>query len=258
MRFVLRAGLLAVIALPAAQAASAQGYPVYDTGTDQLTQNTGSTVQPTKDTAAATKSIQNTLQSVPSMSNYFPGVGDTAANDSILNPMPSVSAVTSALNFQTLDTGQQNIQMGGGDCTIFTTSNYLYTQNPQPKPNTTDPVLDAQDGVLRVSSNIQGMALDNLTQLQARLQGINDLVTALNNAHDITTVAAINAKLSIAAVAVEAQQAQAANLTAIATAQSEINRENEAQAMRNEHVQTASLFSGFLKGLGGSVAGVVP
>ena len=264
VRLVLKAGLVAAMSLPACRAAHAQvaveDVPT-ETSTGEIAGYTQQLVNPsqqtqtnTGNTATNTQNIEATLQNVPPTSSYFQGDSGAGASDSIINPMPDVSNVTSALNWQTVSTGQAGIQMGGGDGTLSSTATSLYGQNPPPKPGT-DPVLDAQDGVLRVSSNIQGMAIDNLKQLQARLQAINDLISALSNAKDITTVETINARLSIAAVAVEAQEAQAANLTAIATAQSEINRENEAQAMRNEHVQTETLFSSLIGGLGGSMSG---
>ena len=249
MRVVTVMSVAAVLALPAFASAWSQEVVedfATEGSTDATATNTGQISDYTQQTKTNTGNIESTLTTVPPTTGDFSGDA-TSGNDNFLNPMPPFKQVQNALKSTDFDSGP-NAALGGGDQTLQSTANNLYGQNPATNPGN-DPVLDSQDGVLRVSSNIQGMAIDNLQQLETRLQQVTQLVTDLGKANSITAVAAINARLSIAAVAVEAQAAQAANLAAIATAQSEINRENEAQAMRNEHLQTASLFTNTVPGL---------
>ncbi len=121
-------------------------------------------------------------------------------------------------------------------------SSTFYGQNNTDSPGT-DPVLVAQDTVQKVSANIQAMAAANLNALKTRLSDLQEMSQALSSATNITQVTAINGRIAVESIAVQAEEAQAANLVALATAQAEINRENEAESMRQEHTKTSSLFA---------------
>ncbi len=189
------------------------------------------------DTTATARSTADTLtmfKDVPDVTNEFQDDDATtvqnAMPDSGINPSGTSSSTTvaSALSFQNPG--------------IVDGSSTFYGQNNTGSPGT-DPVLVAQDTIQKVSANIQAMAAANLNALKQRLNLLNEMSQALSSASDITHVTAINGRIAVEGIAVQAEQAQAANLVALATAQAEINRENEAQAMRQEHTKTSSLFA---------------
>lgn len=184
---------------------------------DQIQTNTQNTAQHTLDT-------YKTITTIPDVTQMFTNQDDSK----VQNQMPDTSGIQSALNSKSP--------------TLTQDGQTMYGQNPANTPGT-DPILIAQDTVMKVSSNIQGMAIDNLNALAQRLKELSDMNDALKSAASITAVDAINGRIAVESLAVQAEQAQAANLNALAVAQAEINRENEAQAMRNEHTQTVQMFA---------------
>ncbi len=195
-------------------------------------------------TATNTSKTYNTVQQTQTMfttqqsavSGQFNGQ-DTGTG---LNPMPDpATTVVNDLKYS-LTTPQQPT---GTASTIYTNNNVDETG--------TDPEAIALKNIVYTAANIQGMAIDNLTALQARLQELDQMNTALASATSITQIVAINGRIAVEALAVQAQQAQAANLTALATAQSELDITNREQAIRQEHQNTITLFpAGALSSIG--------
>ena len=192
--------------------------------TDQLVPSSNQIQTNTLNTANSTQSTYTTITNVPDVADMFTDQDSPA----VQNQMPTSANVQAALNSKAP--------------TLTNDGQTMYGQNPANNPGT-DPILIAQDTVMKVSSNIQGMAIDNLHALEQRLQDLAEMNQALKTANSITAVDAINARIAVESLAVQAEQAQAGNLAALATAQAEINRENEAQAMRSEHSLTGQMFA---------------
>ncbi|MGI4794033.1 MAG: type IV secretion system protein, partial [Janthinobacterium lividum] len=72
---------------------------------------------------------------------------------------------------------------------------------------------------------------------------LEELKEELTNATDIKQVEAINGRILIESTEIQAQQAQATNLVAMTTAQTQINHENEEQRIRQEYQQTAARYA---------------
>ena len=118
----------------------------------------------------------------------------------------------------------------------------------------TDESSTALKNMLISASNIQGMAYDNLAALNTRLGQLSDLNNALQGATDINQVENIKGQIAIQTLIIQAQEAQAVNLNAMASAQQEIDQHNREQAIRIDHQQMARSFvtlaSGFNLSLG--------
>ena len=203
---------------------------------NQIQTNTNNTATNTQNTATNTLNTYKTITTVPDVTQIFTDQDDST----VQNQMPNASGIESALS--------------SNSPTLTKDGQTMYGQNPTNTPGT-DPILVAQDTVMKVSSNIQGMAIDNLNALGQRLQELSEMNTALKSAASITAVDAINGRIAVESLAVQAEQAQAANLNALAVAQAEINRENEAQAMRNEHTQTVQMFASAAAPVATSITG---
>lgn len=107
----------------------------------------------------------------------------------------------------------------------------------------TDPESVALKSAILTAANIQGMAVDNLSALHARLGQLSEMGTQLASAKSITEVTAITGRIAVEQLAVQAEQAQAANLGALAVAQTELDLTNREQAIRAEHIAAGLLFS---------------
>lgn len=205
---------------------------VISENTTQISNDTDSISTNTSNTATNTLNAYTMFTTPTDVQSMF-GEQDQS---SVQNPMPdpglsgstSSSSIVAALSFN-------NPKLVGSGQTFYGQNN---TGNAG-----TDPVLVAQDTVQRISANIQAMAAANLVALQQRLTQLSAMNTALSQATSIMQVDAISGRIAVESIAVQAQQAQAANLVALATAQAEINRENEAQSMRQEHTKTSAMFA---------------
>ena len=185
---------------------------------DQIQTNTGST-------ATATQNTYTMLTTPPALVQSMFADQDQGTQ---LNPMPTSTQVLANINYKTPNSTQ--------------TGQTIYTQNNTDLTGT-DPESTNLKNTIITSTNIQGMAIDNLTALQNRLAEITGMSQKLATASSITQVAAITGRIALETLAVQAQEAQAANLNALATAQNELNLTNREQAIRQEHQQTAALFS---------------
>ncbi len=84
--------------------------------------------------------------------------------------------------------------------------------------------------------------MSNLQSLQARIAGLTDLQSQLNNATTIQQVASINARIAAEQNYVTAQQAQAANLGTIATVQIAAQAQAQQQLVQQQAAEAAQEF----------------
>lgn len=68
-------------------------------------------------------------------------------------------------------------------------------------------------------ANIRGLAVQNLTSLDERLDKLNEMQETLSDATDITQISAINGRIAVESQAVQAQLAAAQNLQTLSQAQ---------------------------------------
>lgn len=264
MKNVMIAGAALLGTLSLASAAFAQGYPVGDGYTEVNTQAIARTTAKIEgDTTAIQTNTKTTATNTGSTATntldaykMFTAPHDVTSiftkndGDTVQNVMPdtgvTADSATSVANIATEVSFKSPMLTAAGK--TFYDQNNTVSTGTDDSSNPTDPVLIAQDAAQKVSSNIQGLAAANLNALKQRLSDLDEMSGALTNAKSITEVETINGRIAVETIAVQAEQAQAANLVAIATAQAEINRENEAQAMRQEHKKTAGMFSSALTG----------
>jgi hypothetical protein len=90
------------------------------------------------------------------------------------------------------------------------------------------------------------MAAANLASIEQRQANLNAMQTELQNAPDIKQVTAINGRIAIESNAIQGQQAQAANLAAMASAQTQTDQQAALQSIRQGHEQAAAMFTGTL------------
>jgi Type IV secretion system proteins len=216
--------LFAVITAALAMVAKAQT-PVIDAS--NLAQNVQQLAQ---DIAAVEqlKSQLTQLENTYAMFTSIPNVNSIATalqNPSIQNPMPVTNALTALLGGTTAPTGNG---------LNYYQQQHVYT-----------PTDNAQASTLSTSNaqsiaNIQGMATTNLAAIQARLQNIPSLESALSSATSITQVAAINGRIMTESQFVQSQQAQAANLQVLAKAQSDSQIQQGHELVQQESSQLSS------------------
>ncbi len=197
-----------------------------------LGDNSGQTATNTSKTATATQNTYAVFTESQSTTTQQFQDGDTGTD---LNPMPDSTTVMNDLKYS----------LTAPETTSDSNANTIYQNNygnTDTGQQNMDPEAIALRNIVYTAANIQGMAIDNLKALQDRLNELTTMNGALASAKNITEIAAINGRIAVEALAVQAQQAQAANLTALATAQSELDITNREQAARQEHQNTISLF----------------
>lgn len=146
----------------------------------------------------------------------------TGLNVSTLqNPLPAVPSLGGLISGQTTATG-----LGA----TFYNQNHIFT----PTDNSSASVqLIANANSI---ASLQGVATTNLQAIQQRMALLPALEAALTGASSITEVNAINGRIGLEANYIQAQQAQAQNLTILASQQEASQRQQEQEA----HVQAAS------------------
>jgi len=146
------------------------------------------------------------------------------------NPMP-------------LSSQMPNLIMGTGNgmtgqAQAFYNQNHIYTATG------TDPLATNLNRSATAIANIQGIAATNLASIEQRLTNLKSMQQHLQSATDIKQVTAINGRIAIEANAIQGQQAQAANLQALATTQITVQQQQQLQQVRQSHEQAAALFAG--------------
>lgn len=137
------------------------------------------------------------------------------------NPLPSVTQLNGLVSGQTAVSGAG---------TQFYNQSHIYTP--------TDGSVASNQLIASANSiaNLQGAASANLQSIQQRLALLPKLVAALSGATSITQVDAINGRIAVEANYVQAQQAQAQNLSILAS-QQEASARQQAQ---EEHAREAN------------------
>jgi hypothetical protein len=125
-------------------------------------------------------------------------------NSAIENPMPIATALPGLLGGTTTPSGAAS---------TYYSQNHIYTATAG-TPAATQLNANAQ-----AIANIQGIASNNLSAIQARLQELPNLEANLNAAGTITNIAAVRGRIEAEANFVQAQQAQATNLQVLASEQ---------------------------------------
>ena len=246
-------GMVVMLVVLGARQAHAQVEDVYDTGHDTLT-NDATNISSDADSI---KAYTDTINTSTLILNENKDPGTFAGDDSSqTNPMPSVSASQGTSNCTNAgqaqgDALQQAVSYVGpclttSGTTFYNNNNFGLTMGSDAAK---DPEAVAEQTQMTTAANIQGMAHDNLLSLQNRLQELSDMNSKLQGAKDITTVEAIRARMEVESLMVQTEQAQAANLAALASSQQEIDKENDAQAIRQEHQTTATGYSGLISSI---------
>ena len=146
------------------------------------------------------------------------------------NPMPQAN--------------QMGTQIAGMPGSMNGTAQAFFNQNHVYTPTGNDPLATTLTRTATALANIQGMAATNLQSIQQRLASLSAMQTALDSATDIKQVTAINGRIAIEANAVQGQQAQAANLQGLATAQIASQQQQQAEQIRQAHEEAVSYFGG--------------
>lgn len=242
-------GMVAMLAIFGARQAHAQAEVVTDIGTDTLTSD-ATNINSDADTIKSDTNKINTNTAILN-ENKDPGtfVGDS---DSQTNPMPSVSQSGGQGDALQQAVSYQNPQLTTSGTQFYNNNNFGLSMGTD---TGTDPEAVAEKTQLTTAANIQGMAHDNLLSLQNRLQELSDMNSKLQQANNITTIEAIRARIEVESLMVQTEQAQASNLAALASAQQEIDKENDAQAIRQEHQTTAASYTSLMSQTGGNFPG---
>ena len=147
--------------------------------------------------------LQNTYSMFTTPTNVL-GMAPGLESPALENPMPAVNAVAGLLDGQTSPTGAG---------ATYYTQNHIYTPTGTSSYNTQ---LNANaQGI----ASIEGVASNNLSAIQARLEDLPNLESDLQSATSITQFDAINGRIEAEAQFVQAQQAQATNLQVLASEQ---------------------------------------
>lgn len=143
------------------------------------------------------------------------------STSTLQNPLPAVNLISGLVGGQTPASGA-GVQ--------FFNQNNVYTP--------TDSSVASTQLIANANSiaNLQGVASTNLQSIQQRLALLPALETALSAATSITQVNAINGRIAVEANYVQAQQAQAQNLTVLASEQEASAR----QQAQEEHAREAN------------------
>ena len=143
----------------------------------------------------------------------------------IENPMPVAAALSGLLGGSTTPTGAAS---------TYYNQNHVYS----PADGSADSARLIDNG--QSIANVMGMASTNLQAIQTRLSELPDLEADLNAAGTITNISAIRGRIETESNFVQAQQAQAANLQVLASAQqqSAIQQQQELKQEDYDNVQT--------------------
>jgi type IV secretion system protein VirB5 len=137
---------------------------------------------------------------------------------SLQNPLPTTASLSGLITGQTPATG-----LG----VTFYNQSHIYTPTDG-SPSSSQLIANGNS-----IANLQGVATTNLQAIQQRMALLPALEAVLTGAHSITEVNAINGRIALEANYVQAQQAQAQNLTILAQEQ----RSSQAQQEKEQFVQ---------------------
>ena len=232
----MRKTLLATAALAGCivfgKAAIAQGYPVYDNlNFLQAVQAVATAAKELAQLQSQLQQLQQTYRMFTSPTNVT-GMLPTLNTPFLQNPMPATTTIPGQI------AGAANAVSASGQA--FYNLNHVFTASG------TDPQANLLTRSAMSIANIQGIAVANLASIEQRLTGLNEMQTELQNATDIKQVDAINGRIAIESNAIQGQQAQAQNLSALAAAQAQANQQATLESIRQGHEAAAAQFTGNL------------
>jgi primosomal protein N' len=232
----MRKTLLATAALTGCVAfghvAHAQGYPVYDNlNVLQAVQAVATAAKELAQLQLQLQQLQQTYQMFTSPTNITAMLPALNA-PSLQNSMPAASAIPG--------------QIAGSSTALSSLGQTFYTLNHIFTPTGTDPQATLLNRSSTSIANIQGIAAANLASIEQRQANLTAMQTELQSATDIKQVTAINGRIAIESNAVQGQQAQAQNLTAMTSAQAQANQQGALESIRQGHEQAAAMFTGTL------------
>jgi type IV secretion system protein VirB5 len=176
---------------------------------------------------ATYQQVQQQYQMLTTFANPN-GVATELEQPFLQNPMPSSTSVPGAVTGGTAPSA--------GFAQQFYKANHVYT------PTGTSQAAQLQTEQSDALASIEGMAATNLQSIEQRISGLTDLQNQLNGATTLQQVASINARIGTEQNYISAQQAQAANLNAITTAQVAAQARAQQQAVSQDAEETAAHF----------------
>lgn len=176
------------------------------------------------DNGSITQSIANTVREVTQLTqqynqmvaqyemfknvpNVLKGMLKDFNNGILRKPLPSAEEILDQI---TADTGKLSQY-----AQHFAGLKNRYVVSDQDK----DPISQFLRQGTASLANIRGLAMQNLTSLDERLDSLNEMQETLSGATDITQVATINGRIAVESQAVQAQLAEAQNLQTLSQAQ---------------------------------------
>ena len=159
------------------------------------------------------------------------GVAQELDQPFLRNPLPNVASLPGMVTG-----GAGAVGAAGAYANQFLNANRVYTPPPG------DPNAALQNTQANALASIEGTAMSNLQSLQARIAGLTDLQSQLNNATTIQQVASINARIAAEQNYATAQQAQATNLSTIATVQIAAQAQAQQQSVQQQAAEAAQEF----------------
>jgi type IV secretion system protein VirB5 len=173
-------------------------------------------------------SMQTMFTNPSNVTGMFPGL-----NSSFLqNSMPGSSSMPN--------------QVYGSPGSMSSNAQTFYNMNHAYTATGSDPQAIYLNRAPISVANIMGIAATNLQSIEQRLANLNQMQMELQGATDIKQVSAINGRIAIESNAIQGQQAQAQNLTALANAQAQADQQSQLQTMRQGHEQAAAMFTSTL------------
>jgi type IV secretion system protein VirB5 len=232
----MRNTLLATAALAGCVAfgnvAKAQGYPVYDNlNVLQAVQAVATAAKELAQLQLQLQQLQQTYQMLTNPTNIT-GMLPALNAPSLQNSMPAASSMPG--------------QIAGSSTTLSSLGQTFYTLSHIFTPTGTDPQATLLNRSSISIANIQGIAAANLASIEQRQANLTAMQTELQNATDIKQVTAINGRIAIESNAIQGQQAQAQNLTAMTSAQAQATQQAALESIRQGHEQAAAMFTGTL------------
>jgi Type IV secretion system proteins len=184
----------------------------------QNIQTAAQAVLAVKQLEAQLSQLQQTYQMFTNPTNIL-NMTTGLENQALENPMPAANSLAGVVGGQAAQSGP---------ATTFYEQNHIYSP--------TDGTVQSNQINSNAQSiaNIEGVASTNLDAIEQRLQQLPDLEADLNAASSITQVNAINGRIAAESQFVQAQQAQAANLQVLASAQAA----SQAQQAEEAHQQS--------------------
>jgi hypothetical protein len=171
--------------------------------------------------------LEQTYQMFTNPTNIL-GMATGMENQTIENPMPLANAMSGLVEGSTAPSGAAE---------SYFNQNHVYTPTDG---SAASAQLNANGQAI---ANIEGIASENLTAIQQRIQELPNLESDLNAAMSITQVDAINGRITAESQFVQAQQAQVQNLQVLANEQVLSQQQQEKEQFVEDMTNASSDYS---------------